>query len=282
MNNYIFANLSNGKLSKSQAGGGKPVFTLGENNTTQIYFLDSPKPSTYPAQALGDGYSTYSNSINTNSQTLTIRAGTAIGSTILSDNTWSNLPTTITPTFTFTQRLDYILIANPVLSGEIVANIQPVPVGGSAVIQFDFAAWGGGQKISFLFDPNAPISFLRESLSNCAKLGTYGLVLVNNSAITSIIDKITQPDDFTYLYQFTAFQESGITSPAGIDYPSVTSTILSNTLYSAYGKYGELDFSSASWTTLLGTSNEKEIWIDVDLDGKTVAQGAAILRKKLT
>jgi hypothetical protein len=56
----------------------------------------------------------------------------------------------------------------------------------------------------------------------------------------------------------------------------------SSTFIATPGKFSNLDFTNPSWQSLLGSGDEVEIWIDAVLDNKVVAQGSAILRKKLS
>jgi len=57
---------------------------------------------------------------------------------------------------------------------------------------------------------------------------------------------------------------------------------LNSNINSANGKFGSLNFNDPQWTTIIGNNNETEIWMDALLDGKVIAQGSAMLRKKLT
>jgi hypothetical protein len=102
MNNYLFANLATGKIS-GKRGGGTPVFTLGEENPTQIYFLDYPKPSSYTPTSyppLGDAFAFSVNTINQTNIPLNIRCGQAIESAIIQQSSWSDLPSTVAGVYT--------------------------------------------------------------------------------------------------------------------------------------------------------------------------------------
>lgn len=268
MNNYLYANLVTGKISRSQTGGGRPIFTIGESNKTQIYFLDYPNPN-YPSQALNDGFAFYPQPIEQN-QTLTLKIGRAIGEDIILDNTWSNLPTTVSIQSTFipTTAPDTKTDSEP-WSGDILFSIKPIPISG--FVRFNFQLNFANdppstpKSSSFLFNPLNSISLFKNQLDDAIfQLGG--------------VSSISQTNDFNYLYSF----RTGIQSQYYFDTNQLTISTTNNTLSGAPGKYGELDFTSPLWESVIGNNNEVEIWIDAMLGSSTVAQGPAILRKRLT
>lgn len=262
MNNYLYANLATGKIGRSQTGGGKPIFTIGESNKTQIYFLDYPNPN-YPSQALNDGFAFYPQPIS-QSQILTLKVGQAIGQEIISDNTWSNLPENVSFNISKNGNLIYINTSPTAITGGITINA-------TLGYEVGFPPTSFSQSDSFRYFANTPISQLKYGLDNVAKV-----FLLGDQALS--ISSISQLDDYNivYIYEVSGSVTSGTTIlSSGI-------TTSNNTLSGPSGKYGTLDFTSPLWENIIGNNNEAEIWIDVMLGSSTVAQGAAILRKRLT
>lgn len=259
MNNYIYANLVTGKIGKTQSGGGKPVFTVGELNETQIYFLDYPNPN-YPAGALNDGFAFSAQSADQN-QPLTIRTGPAIGQVIASQNIWYSLPTNVT--FNITKGDSSFFI-----------NTYPVSVSGNISVRGNMSYTLNSiglppitryQKYSFTYFSGMPLSELKTELDNLMNLF---------NTVPRAASRISQIDDYSIYY-------TSYSSPR-IDDASMSVTTGLNNLRSASGKYSSLDFTSNQWDLLIGNNNETEIWIDVMLGSSIVAQGPAILRKKLS
>jgi hypothetical protein len=340
MNNYIFANLATKKLS-SRAGSGTPIFTLGEENPTQVYFLDYPKPSSYSASTppLGDAFTQSTNTINKNSSTFVLRFGNAIDSTITQQSSWSNLPSTISGQYVaqYEQTSSYPRDSEGVLLGgslSITGNISlsPSPSFGAFKIRaayrdatrltnnynisnkkftnwvyipfyasevdialaleeiysnlIDFKIFTSSEELEII-DPPDPLGFDQELKASEFTLNQqrYNLERSSSSVGTSKINVI-QSGDFSFFYSIrgTAIVSAAPgRSPSEIVFKNAIDTeIQTNELSAPYGKYASINFNSPQWDALLGNENEKEIWVDAVLDNKVVAQGTAILRKKLS
>jgi hypothetical protein len=356
MNNYLFANLATGKIS-GKRGGGAPVFTLGEENPTQVYFLDYPKPSSYSASTppLGDAYAFSVNPVNKNGVTFNLRCGPAIESAIIDQASWSDLPSTVTGVYT----ADYQVTSGKIgISGEI--SLNPTPSGGVFRIRVPYkiktsitygstgfapsTTTGPTQYSRWVYIPYfASESDIELALSEAYSglidfiFGISELPIIDVSQQLPIglaeylssqqrfnkeiekynLDKsakaskanVIQSGDFTFFYSISGttipttnvewidstYTPPGSPTPVTVKVSKTTTTevvfdgvpnveINTSSLIAPYGKYGNLNFNSPAWETFLGSENEKEVWIDAALGSspKVVAQGRAILRKKLS
>ena len=356
MNNYLFANLATGKIS-GKRGGGTPVFTLGEENPTQIYFLDYPKPSSYPSSTppLGDAFAFSVNPVNRNGIALSLRCGPAIESAIIQQSSWSDLPSTVTGAYTaeyqgtegsigvsgeislsptpssgvFRIRVPYKIkttISIPVQSPEPSIIIGPTQYSKWVYIPYyasesDIAAaisevYSGLVNLNFGLEPLPIIDVSQELPLGIAEFYSsqqrYNKEIEKYNAERQQTDKlgVVQSGDFSFFYSISGTTATLSETVEWIDYtftqpgfPVPINTKISKTTTNAaifsgvpnveintlnltapYGKYGNLNFNSPAWETFLGSENEKEVWIDAALGSspKVVAQGRAILRKKLS
>jgi hypothetical protein len=358
MNNYLFANIATGKLT-GKRGGGAPVFTVGEQNPTQIYFLDYAKPGSYPSSIppLGDAYSFSTNPVNKNSSSLTIRAGSSIGQSIVNQSSWANLPSVVNGTFTGEFQPTGNSVTGAIsLNGEI--SLSPTPVSGVFRIRTSATKWvylpyfasendvknaifqmfesvirftDSGKldeldeipikNVDYNLPPTPPQNWVYRGplspqftadaifpsfagnpvlgeASNFNSVWINYVEFINNqerynkdiqkynnevkkfNQQSTLIETplyVSQTGDFSFYYNIIGFTKPGVTINTNQTFEIDTSTLLAPT-----GKYANLDFSSPSWNTLLGSENEKEVWLDAVLDNRVVAQGRAIIRKKLS
>jgi hypothetical protein len=355
MNNYLFANIATGKLT-GKRGGGTPVFTVGEQNPTQIYLLDYAKPGSYPASIppLGDAYSFSINPVNKDSSSLTIRVGSPIGQSIVNQSSWSNLPSVVSGSFTGEFQPTGGAVTGAVsLNGEI--SLSPTPVSGvfrirtsatkwvylpyfasendvkNAIFQmfesvirftdsgkldeldeipiknvdynlpptppqnwayrgpFDIVSFEGKFPSSSLGSTNASdfnsvwlnyVEFINNQERYNKDIQKYNNEVKKFNQQSTLIETplyVSQTGDFSFYYNIIGFTKPGVTINTSQTFEIDTSTLLA-----PRGKYANLDFSSPSWDTLLGSDNEKEVWLDAVLDNRVVAQGRAIIRKKLS
>jgi hypothetical protein len=357
MNNYLFANIATGKLT-GKRGGGSPVFTVGEQNPTQIYFLDYAKPEPingtggYPASTppLGDAYSFSTNTVNKNSSSLIIRAGSSIGTSIINQSSWANLPSVVNGKFTGEfQPTGGAITGSVSLNGEIL--LSPTPVSGvfrirtsatkwvylpyfasendvknaifqmfDSVIQFtsgelDLLDPMPIRNVDFSLPPTPPqdwiyngpsgtpstpnsfnvfpapqdsnnsiwlqyVEFINNQERYNKDIQKYNNEIKKFNQQSTVVETplyVSQTGDFSFYYNIIGFTKPGVTINTSQTFEIDTSNLLAPT-----GKYANLDFSSPSWLTLLGSENEKEIWLDAVLDNRVVAQGKAIIRKKLS
>jgi hypothetical protein len=345
MNNYLFANISSGKLT-GRRGGGIPVFTLGEENPSQIYFLDYPKPASYTPTSyppLGDPFTISTNTIDKNNSQFTLRAGTAIGSTITSQSSWSNLPNTISATYTaeYLQTTPFpadqngqFLSGSISISGEI--SLSPAPAFSSFRIRaqyttlttlnfsqtiglpqftnwvyipyyasesdiaaaleelysrlIDFKVFSSTQLLEIIDPPNpassGPEAFSQQLQAKEFTLNQerYNFERAFGTSVNSPVS-VVQSGEFSFFYQITG-ETIKTTLGASARQPAFRGAsnveIDTSRLVSPYGKYANINFNNPSWDTFIGSENEKQIWLDAVLDNKVVAQGPAILRKKLS
>jgi hypothetical protein len=344
MNNYLFANISSGKLS-GRRGGGIPVFTLGEENPSQIYFLDYPKPTSYTPTSyppLGDPFTISTNTINKNNSTFTLRAGSAIGPAITAQSSWSNLPNTIASTYTaeYVQTSIFPIFNGPLLSGSISISgeisLSPAPAFSSFRIRAQYRVARALTNSYVLGDPKftnwvyIPYYASESDIAAALEEVYAGLIefkIISNSQQLEIIDPptpaisggdafsqqlqakeftlnqqrynlekssgtstdspilVVQSGEFSFFYQITG--EAIKTTISGatdlIVFQGATDVeIDTSRLITPYGKYANINFNNPAWDTFIGNENEKQIWLDAVLDNKVVAQGPAILRKKLS
>lgn len=288
MNNYLSLNLVSGKLSKF-AGGGKPKFVLNENNAVQLYVLDFPNPSTYPTASLGDAFGELTTR-NFNSTPITINIGKRGDSKIISSSTLSNLPNnfdvaakTLVTTTTSGDR------SRVSFSGTI--SVSPIPEQSSlfslTVVGSGIERWGG---TSFTRTQKSPFFSFDTSFSNIEGIFLQSIAYCASETLDAAIsnfvgctrldfyNKVIQNSDYSYSFEYTYETCSSTpTSSLGLSISIDSSKASPN-----YGKYGYLDFSSPSWDSIIGTKNEAPIWIEAMIGGDTVAQGYAIICKKMT
>jgi hypothetical protein len=345
MNNYLFANISSGKLT-GRRGGGIPVFTLGEENPSQIYFLDYPKPTSYTPTSyppLGDPFTISTNTIDKNNSQFTLRAGTAIGPAITAQSSWSNLPNTIAATYTaeYVQTSSFPVDSNgQLLSGSISISgeisLSPAPAFSSFRIRAQYTEVRVSRNNYFFTNPKftnwvyIPYYASESDIAAALEEMYAGLIefkVISNSRQLEIIDPPTpassgpdafpqqlQAKDFTLNQQRYNLEKSFGTSTNSpimviqsgefsffyqINGEAIKTTISGATdliafrdasnveidtsrLVAPYGKYANINFNNPAWDTFIGNENEKQIWLDAVLDNKVVAQGPAILRKKLS
>ena len=85
-----------------------------------------------------------------------------------------------------------------------------------------------------------------------------------------------QTSDYSFSYFGTQLISASYIIPA-------FNATLNNSSGSAYfGKYGDLDFTSSSWSSIIGTKKEVPIWMEARIGNETIAQGNAILCRKMT
>lgn len=295
MNNYIYANLSTGKISRSNSGG-IPIFTIGEQNPIQVYFLDYNKPATYNSSIppLGDPYTYTLEPVNKASSSLIIRLGNKIDSEISSQSTWSNLPTNIN--FSFGATISDIA-TSPNTSIKILngfVNCSQQPIIGAAECSFTvFVISGVGTNSTLITSGlettyTLPYFFSIYDVTQMADSFASLVGIRTNSTINSYSSEpdpfqgkaVYQTSDSSYAFSYRGNSTIRLAVDPLTGNPSQSTS--TSTFVAASGKYSNLDFTNPAWETILGSNDETEIWIDAILDNKVVAQGPAILRKKLS
>ena len=281
MNNYLSLNLVSGKLGRL-AGGGRPTFILGEQNEVQLYILDYVKPSTYPSDSLSDAYASEIIPVNYNSQSVTLKAGVRGGASILSTSSFSNLPNSISFTTSgsaISSPSSTILSKTNTVEGSF--KYSSIPTSGSRFRVIFTLSDGSitkqGSTTQFSYDTSIV------DLSNIFNIVLSNLVFQfvesfgNPSYISSQI-KVFQISDLSFSFYYTG--NYNFTSfPSGTTF---TVSIQNIDASSNYGKYGQLDFSSPSWDAIIGSKNEKEIWMEAMIGSDTVSQGVARICRKMT
>lgn len=328
MNNYLYANLATGKISKGISGGGQagnlPVFIIGEENKFNLYFLDFPKPATYPSPALGDNffYEPKTQVINTD---ITIRAGTKIGEYIINETIAANsnnlnrtatvinvngISSTFKPTSVFPSgggeseagefNLKYVHtgIATISILGSITLS-GPTPVEGSIPsaigdLPYFYSAYDiqralqnfGDRTVAIYYSPyiTGVQTFVAGSFNFSIPFSSPEAIRA--LPITNGIVSVNQTGDNSYNYLYTNSFPFNVTSDSFQNFESTSlpsgSSNLNLTLNGAAGKYGALNFNSPDWSAVIGSNEETTIWIEIVTSNQVVAQGSAILRKRLT
>lgn len=276
MNNYLSLNLINGRLGRV-VGGGRPTFIMNEQNSVQIYVLDYPKPSTYPANALSDAYAFEVLPRDYNASSITLSAGVRGGASILSTNSFSNLPTNLvlSSNSNITALESIIGVYN--VTYELNFSVLPTPMSGSL---FTLSVSMGGfsqTSVKFSFE-NSTFEInkiITETIQNLSF--KYVVPLPGSSNTGAITGNLFQTSDYSFSYFGTQ-----LISAASYIIPAFNAT-LNNSSGSAYfGKYGDLDFTSSSWSSIIGTKKEVPIWMEARIGNETIAQGNAILCRKMT
>lgn len=282
MNNYLGLNLVSGKLNRV-AGGGKPRFILNEQNEVQLYILDFPKPSTYPTGSLADAYAYEIIPRNFNTSNVTLNAGVRGGNVILSANSFSNLPTNLTLNASGSLSSYQAGISSNVWQVfDLLFSVSSIPVSGSLFsITVTITRTPGAITQSF----NTPAFSFENKISDIATLlglAIDGALLRASSGTpitirTSLPGIITQSSDYSYSFN----KQTELGNGSGYTF-SVSYTLNNISASSNPGKYGYLDFSSSSWDSVIGTKTEAQIWMEAMIGSDTIAQGNAIICRKMT
>lgn len=282
MNNYLSLNLVSGKLGRI-AGGGKPKFILDEQNEVQLYILDFPKPSTYPSDSLADAYAYEIIPRNFSGSSVTLKAGVRGGNSIISTNSFLNLPTNLSSSISSSingyqigvggNRVNWVYISS--------FSLSSIPASGSLFSFTVVATRSGSTKtvISPLFSFDNRLSeieyILYSSISDAVSSFIY-------TGSTSVLEKtnssLYQASDYSYSF-YASELISGSSLASG---PSLSITLNNVSASSNPGKYGYLDFSSPNWDSVIGSKKEALIWMEAMIGSDTIAQGNAIICRKMT
>jgi len=273
MNNYLSLNLVSGRLSR-YAGGSRPSFIVGEQNNTQIYILDFPKPTTYLPGALGDAFAYSIEPQDYNSSNLTLKAGVRGGNAIISQSSFSNLPNNINANISISYRSVAGIFSPAIVSGYFSFSSIATQDSLYSISLTNYYSVGGMNPSYTGISPN--ISFN----SSISTIDSVLRVVINQATGNAGIDSgnIFQSSDYSYSFSYTMNSSSG-----GIFLPDSSSiSINTSQMKSNYGKYGFLDFTSPQWNTILGSKKETEIWLEAMINGQTISQGLALINKKMS
>jgi hypothetical protein len=276
-NIYLSLNLINGRLTRL-VGGGRPTFTLNELNSVQMYVLDYPKPSTYPTDALSDAYAYEILPRNFNSSSITLRAGVRGGASVLSTNSFFNLPTNLVLTTNASLSTSDINNSSQNIAYTINFSVSPIPVSGS-LFSLTAAVGARDSATSGRFSFENSISEISKIISNTifsASVEYFGSI--SASSIGQITGNLIQASDYSFSY----FGTQLVTGVNLTRNPAFLASLNNVTGVSNPGKYGNLDFSSLNWNSVIGTRKEVPIWMEAMIDNETIAQGNAILCRKMT
>lgn len=275
MNNYLSLNLVSGRLSR-YAGGSRPSFIVGEQNNTQIYILDFPKPTTYPPDALGDAFAYSIESQDYNSSNLTLKAGVRGGNVIISQSSFSNLPNNINANISISYRDVYHMFSPVIVSGSFSFSSIATQDSLYSISLTNYYSVGGLAPSYTGISPN--ISFN----SSISTIDSVLRTVINQATPQVQVDSgnIFQSSDYSYSFSYTMLN---LPNNNGHFLPNSSSiSINTSQMKSNYGKYGFLDFTSPQWNTILGNKNEKEIWLEAMINGQTISQGLALINKKMS
>jgi hypothetical protein len=294
MNNYLSVNLTNGKINRFGIGG-RPLFILGENNDTQLYFLDYSVPTNYPELALGDAFSEITTR-DFNSKSLTLNAGVRGGNKILSTNSFSNLPINIlvnTQIFinlitsgggTIVSLYGYISI--PQIPNEsslfkistTISGLKRNPnIPFSRTNQSNLFSFNDSiSNIKFAFDSSIKTTFLEAMDESASNFSGCNWNALNNFPF--YYESVSQISDYVFAFEYRARTCEQTPTSSFVASLSADSSLA----YGNYGKYGLLDFSSNSWNSVIGNKSETPIWLEAMIDNQTICQGSAIICRKMT
>jgi len=291
MNNYLSLNLVNGRLSRF-SGGGRPTFTLNELNSVQMYVLDYPIPTTYPPNSLGDAFGEITTR-NFNSNTITINVGVRGSNRIISTSNFFNLPNNFNNTASTSINVTTSDNVKTVSFSGII-SLSSVPEQSSL---FGFTANGSGTTravfpVPFTKQNRSPFFSFDSSFSNIESIFNQTIGSLVNDTMDAAIggfvnqdcprvfvySKVIQNGDYSYSFEY--INKTCVATPT--DDLGFSILLDSSKASSNYGKYGYLDFSSPNWSAIIGTKKEVPIWMEAMIDNETIAQGNAILCRKMT
>ena len=286
MNQAIICNLVSGKIGRSALFNRRPTFYLGQSSDVTVYFEGLP-----PARSVGDHVDGYASSANVDrsEKECTILIG---------ERGQAPITTTVTDT-ALEQSID---VTQAFSNGKLVFSFFPTPVSGNFAIE---------ATISSLVNPVSPahshsdearttetvtifadaveadiedaiVAMIHEKIIMDLDIGVAASIAptvraqalgVNEYEVFVAIPDIvyTKPDDGTvFLRTFTVDALAVKNSGGGVA-----------SLKGPFGKFGALAFTDAAFATLLGTENEKALWMEIMLDSQTVAAGEILLRKPM-
>jgi hypothetical protein len=282
MNNYLSLNLVNGRLTRL-VGGGRPTFILNELNSVQMYVLDYPKPSTYPTDALSDAYAYEILPRDFSSSSITLKAGVRGGASVLSTNSFFNIPTNIA--ITSSSNVTYSETGSSSVQAlyNFRFSFQPIPIIGSLFsVTVTFSGGLGPVSVtSQIFSFENTTSQIQNIIYNTIGTASSKYYFANDTgggAVGEITSNFIQTSDYSYSFsgnQLLTFIEVPTNTQINISLNNVSAS-------SNPGKYGSLDFSSLNWNSVIGTKKEVPIWMEAMIDNETIAQGNAILCRKMT
>jgi hypothetical protein len=289
MNNYLALNLVNGKLSRV-AGGGRPKFVLDEQNEVQLYVLDFPKPSTYPPSSLSDAYAYEISPRDFTGSSVTLKAGVRGGSSIVSTNSFFNLPTDIGQSASASIDNNVYFSGGDVraLTTNLFFSLSSIPsVGSLFSFTITINSHASVTYVTPAFSFDSSLSSIQSILTNAI----FGAIIASNPSATPLgtsqaselpaseiwTNSLIQVSDYSYSYYSTILIDLSVPFTYSI---SVTFNNVSAS--SNPGKYGYLDFSSSSWDSVIGTNVEAPIWMEAMIGSDTIAQGNAIICRKMT
>lgn len=276
MNNYLSLNLVNGKLGRV-AGGGKPKFILDEQNEVQLYVLDYPKPTTYPPDSLADAYAYEIIPRNFDSSNVTLKAGVRGENAIISTSSFFNLPTNLALNSSSSAN-DYPFGSGFTIVYNASFNISSIPIGGSLFsVTSTITSSSSATVTSSIFSFENTLSEISGAITNAIQTSSYEAYggLSGATPLTSV--NFFQTSDYSYSFSASQVVISGVVSPVAF-----TLTLNNVSASSNPGKYGYLDFSSSSWDSVIGTKVETPIWMEAMIGSNTIAQGNAIICRKMT
>jgi hypothetical protein len=129
-------------------------------------------------------------------------------------------------------------------------------------------------KFSFENSTSEINKIITETIQNLSF--QYVVSLPGSSNTDAITGNLFQTSDYSFSYFGTQLISASYIIPA-------FNATLNNSSGSAYfGKYGDLDFTSSSWSSIIGTKKEVPIWLEARIGSETIAQGNAILCRKMT
>jgi hypothetical protein len=285
MNNYLSLNLVSGRLGRV-AGGGRPKFVLDEQNEVQLYVLDFPKPSTYPPDSLSDAYAYEIIPRDFSGSSVTLRAGVRGGSAIISTNSFFNLPTNLALNSSANASLNLVEFSSQqkVLLYDVFFSTSSIPSSGSL---FSFTVtvaltFGGSTMTrtvtSATFSLDNQLSEINKILDNTINVANSVISDSSNTNLAPEVGVLYQASDYAYSYN----KIINLTTAGGVTNVTLSVTLNNVSASSNPGKYGYLDFSSPSWDSVIGTKVETPIWMEAMIGSDTIAQGNAIICRKMT
>lgn len=274
MNNYLSLNLVSGRFGRI-AGGGRPKFVLDEQNKVQLYILDFPKPSTYPTSSLSDAYAYEIIPRDFSGSSVTLRAGVRGSSEILSTSSFFNLPTNLVINSNSSVN-SYTFGAGSYIYYNASFDISSIPASGSLFsVTSTITANATSSVTSSVFSFQNTLSEINKAITQAVQISSFEAFGLGSGASQLVSNNFFQSSD--YSYSFSANQSLMVTQ----NLVNFTLTLNNVSVSSNPGKYGYLDFYSPSWSSVIGTKVEAPIWIEAVIDGQTIAQGNAIICRKM-
>jgi len=131
---------------------------------------------------------------------------------------------------------------------------------------------------SATFSLDNQLSEINKILDNTINVANSVISDSSNANLAPEVGVLYQASDYAYSYN----KIINLTTAGDVTNVTLSVTLNNVSASSNPGKYGYLDFSSSSWDSVIGTKVETPIWMEAMIGSDTIAQGNAIICRKMT